>query len=95
MKIQGHSPEDYAAMWGCDPAYDKEPRKRGDGYLFYNYGGDPMFQKFPKSLLDFIGAIDRTLKTAAGKDQKGLMKLRQYVQKQLQALGIIISSTPS
>jgi hypothetical protein len=28
---------EYLAMWGCDPAYDRAPRHRGDGYIFYNY----------------------------------------------------------
>ncbi len=40
------SPEEYAALWGCDPCYDREPRRPGDGYLFYNFAveqDDPKF----------------------------------------------------
>lgn len=31
---------EYLAQWGCDPVYDTPPRKRGDGYTFYNYDSE-------------------------------------------------------
>jgi hypothetical protein len=52
------SPEEFAAQWGADPIYMKEPNLPGDGYLFYNFSveqGDPDF------LREFIPAIARTI----------------------------------
>lgn len=28
------SPEEYAALWGCEARYDSEPNKIGDGAMF-------------------------------------------------------------
>jgi hypothetical protein len=75
------SPEEYAALWGCDPQDDRPPRQPGDGYLFYNYAveGDPDF------LRRFLGAIDRTIRglRPSGADRENLETLREYVQEQL------------
>lgn len=60
MLIDGHTPEDYAALWGCDPAYDKPPRKPGDGYLFYNYGSTAQVHS-AWWLKEFAAAIKRTI----------------------------------
>ena len=57
-QFQELGPEEYAALWGCDPAYDHAPREQGDGYLFYNFavvGWDVEF------LQRFIPAIERTI----------------------------------
>lgn len=51
--------EEYAALWGCDPSYDRWPRHRGDGYLFYNYGSE---REDPEFLKNFILAINRTIR---------------------------------
>ncbi len=55
--INGMTPEDYAAMWGCEPVYDKPPRKHGDGCMFYNYCAE---KDNPEFLRKFLDAIDRT-----------------------------------
>ena len=50
--------EEWAALWGCDPCYDKAPRLPGDGYMFYNFsveGNDKAFLKL------FLPAVKRTL----------------------------------
>ena len=61
MRIEGYTPEEYAAMWGCDPVYDHAPRHPGDGYLFYNFGSEHQ-ERTPEWLTKFIGAIERTIK---------------------------------
>lgn len=83
-------PEEYAALWGCDPVYDQPPRERGDGYKFYNYaveGDDPEF------LRAFIPAIDRTIKGVEMNpdvhephDVEDLLALREHVESQLASL---------
>ena len=74
-------PEEYAAQWGCDPVYDRPPRNRGDGYLFYNFAieqGDPAF------LRRFIPAIERTIQCATSEDdQADLEDLLEYVKELL------------
>jgi hypothetical protein len=83
------SPEEYAALWGCDPCYDRPPRQPGDGYLFYNFAveqGDADF------LRRFLPAIDRTIAGLDSadsdfeKDKDNLLALREYVEEQLTAL---------
>ena len=78
------SPEEYAAFWGCDPAYDRGERQPGDGYLFYNFaveGNDPDF------LRRFIPAIERTIAQVkrewpmfTADDEPDLELLLEYVQ---------------
>jgi len=75
------SPEEYAAQWGCDPAYDRAPRQPGDGYLFYNFS----VEQDPKFLQRFIPAIKRTIFGAeiAGMsqdDRADLQELLEYVE---------------
>ena len=80
----------YAAMWGGDPAYDLPPRRRGDGYMFYNYseeGDDPTF------LRKFLGAIARSIKSCEWRpddheehDAEDLRALKDHVTDQLAAL---------
>ena len=77
--------EEYAALWGCDPCYDRAPRQHGDGYLFYNFaveGNDPAF------LRKFLPAIGRTLrdKTLQGNDVERLEELRNEVYDRLARL---------
>ncbi len=36
-EIEGMSPEEYAALWGCDTDHDP-PGRLGDGAMFYNFG---------------------------------------------------------
>lgn len=87
--------EEYAAQWGGDPVYDKAPRLRGDGYLFYNFsveGNDPEFLK------KFLPAIERTIEGEEagwpndphpGKprkaDVKALKRLKAEVQRRIDA----------
>jgi hypothetical protein len=70
--------EEYAAFWGCDPEYDREPRLPGDGYMFYNFAveyNDPDF------LRRFIPAIERTIQCVDNDvDKEGLGELLEYVQ---------------
>ena len=53
-------PAEFAAGWGCDPAYDNPPNHRGDGYLFYNYASENQ-PKDATYLTKLIGAVDRTI----------------------------------
>lgn len=87
VRINGMTPVDYAAQWGCDPAYDKPPRRKGDGYLFYNFGSE---HPTPERVTRFLGAIDRTIaarqqavdvlgKDEAATDVANLTALREYV----------------
>lgn len=75
------SPEEYAAYWGCDPCYDREPRQHGDGYLFYNFG----VEQDPEFLRKFLPAIDRTIacverEGGSEEDQADLQDLATYVK---------------
>ena len=74
LDFEGMSPEDYAALYGCDPCYDRSPRLPGDGYLFYNFG----VEGYDKSFLEkFIPAIDRTIaeETQSLQDRENLALL--------------------
>lgn len=75
------TPEEYAALWGCDPQYDRSPRQRGDGYLFYNYAVEGDFN----FLRRFLGAIDRTIQGLhpGDADKDNLEALREHVEEQL------------
>ena len=76
--LDEYSPEEYAAMFGCDPCYDRAPRIPGDGYLFYNFGSEK--QERTNDCLDsFVGAIDRTIASCDKKDIEGLEQLKNYV----------------
>lgn len=84
------TPEEYAALWGGDPAYDHDPNLPGDGYKFYNFnaeGYDPTFLK------TFIPAIERTIAAVESKpdcyeppDADDLRKLLAFVQARLAIL---------
>ena len=79
------TPEEYSAFWGADPVYDKPPRERGDGYLFYNFseeGHDPEF------LRKFIPAIERTMKTVlpTEPDYAELEELKRICEERLKEL---------
>jgi hypothetical protein len=83
--LNKYTPEEFAAMWGCDPAYDKAPRNPGDGYLFYNFGSK-LQQRDHIWLLGFAGAILRTMKGVVAaphlhesEDLQGLLELMEYV----------------
>ena len=83
--------EAYAALWGCDPCYDRAPRLPGDGYLFYNFaveGNDPAF------LAKFLPAIGRTIQEVEQRkddpeqaaDLENLRILKDEVKERLKAL---------
>jgi L-alanine-DL-glutamate epimerase-like enolase superfamily enzyme len=83
-------PDEYAALWGCDPVYDQWPRQRGDGYKFYNYS---VQQDDPEFLRQFIPAIDRTIKSVEMNpdvhephDVEDLLALRDHVEDRLAGL---------
>jgi len=79
--IGGVSAEEYAASWGCDPCYDRPPRKRGDGYYFYNFGSK-LQKRTREWLVQFADAIKRTIKgLKEGNDKNGLRSLHLYVLK--------------
>lgn len=78
VQIEGVSPEEYAAYWGCDPCYDHPPRNRGDGYHLYNFSSK-LQPRNAEYLASLLGAIDRTILEASGKDKRSLGKLRKYV----------------
>jgi hypothetical protein len=89
--LNQYTPEEYAAFWGCDPAYDTPPRQRGDGALFYNFGSEKQ-ERTKEFLAQFAGAIGRTLdgvhQRCSSKpvdleerleDLEGLEQLREHV----------------
>jgi hypothetical protein len=55
--IREYGFEAYAALWGCDPVYDRAPNLHGDGYKFYNFSSETS-KEFLES---FLPAIDRTI----------------------------------
>ena len=75
-------PEEYAALYGCDPCYDKAPRLPGDGYMFYNFA----VEQDPDFLRKFIPAIERTIEGMefATTDREELGELLEYVQNLLE-----------
>lgn len=81
-----HTPESYAAGFGCDPCYDKPPRHRGDGYKFYNFGVDGHGRTGDsiEFLRTFLPAIDRTIQQCISErkwaERKRLLRLRAIVQ---------------
>ncbi len=81
---EGVSVTELCAMWGCDPCYDLPPRKKGDGYLFYNYaieGDDPKF------LQKFIPAVKRTIKSCVERnDKEDLEAVLVYLNKKLKGM---------
>jgi hypothetical protein len=91
-KIDGVTPEEYAAQWGCDPVYDRSPNEKGDGYKFYNFnvlGNDPEF------LTTFIPAIKRTIEFVRQrpdadmkKNIRDLSKLLKVCEERLETLTV-------
>lgn len=90
--LEKYTPEEYAAMWGCDPCYDTPPRKPGDGYLFYNFGSNKQ-ERTKEWLTEFAAAISRTIEEVMSRkdsnvviegednedDLQGLRELLAYV----------------
>lgn len=72
-------PEEYAALYGCDPCFDEAPRLPGDGYLFYNFAVE---KNDPEFLKKFLPAIDRTIQEPGRTrvDKADLRKLRAHVE---------------
>ncbi len=91
-----YGPEEYAALWGCDPVYDRFPRQPGDGYHFYNFAveqGDPEFLRM------FIPAIERTItcverEGTSEEDQADLEDLLSYVKELLVEAETEVVATP-
>jgi hypothetical protein len=69
--------EEYAAQWGCDPCYDKPPRKRGDGYYFYNFSVEGNNLVF---LQEFVGAIERTIQGLDKRRRRDLWELQELLE---------------
>ena len=77
---------DYAAMWGCDAMYDRPPRMKGDGYLFYNFASGGMDDGEPKSLQRFLAAISRTIEGEENEaKRRELQALWDHVAQDLRA----------
>ena len=76
--FEDFGPEDYAALWGCDPVYDRPPRERGDGYLFYNFAVE---KNDPDFLQKFIPAIKRTIECVEveGTSEEDLVDLKDLL----------------
>lgn len=82
----------YAAQWGCDPCYDRHPRKRGDGYLFYNFSSEHQ-PRTVEWLKEFSAAIGRTIRECKirpeffqTKDIPDLRRLRKHVRDMISRL---------
>ncbi len=74
-------PEEYAALWGGEPAYDRPPMKKGDGVMFYNFGSDKV-TKDKQWLIEFAAAIDRQISClicSPQKDAEDLTTLKHWV----------------
>jgi hypothetical protein len=69
-------PGEFAALWGCDPCYDREPRMPGDGYLFYNFAVE---KDDPEFLRKFIPALERTIEGSTD-DIENLQEFLQYAK---------------
>lgn len=86
------TPEEYAALWGCDGSYDRAPNQPGDGALFYNFnvaGGWPIDQRID-FYERFLPAIERTAQSVADNpeyhspsDVADLMRLHDEVHERL------------
>jgi hypothetical protein len=61
--------EGYAALWGCDPVYERSPLEYGDGYMFYNFAVEGYDHGF---LRKFLPAIDRQIRLVEIEQSKGL-----------------------
>lgn len=77
------SPYGYSALWGCEEIYDKPPRKKGDGNLFYNFSS----QSSKYELKQLVGAIERTIEQVKDsryvyerRDVEDLTKLKKWVE---------------
>src|SRR5579872_4096881 len=70
---------EYLAQWGCDPCYDRAPRLRGDGYIFYNY--DPEKNSAEYLTEKLLPALDRQLSDITLSDtyRTNLTAIREYV----------------
>jgi hypothetical protein len=84
--------EDYVALWGSDPSYDKAPLKHGDGVMFYNYALEKNNVQF---LIKFHGAIERLIKKiqeeakivfSPANNEKNLRALQVYIQNRIDYL---------
>jgi hypothetical protein len=80
MFTEDITPDEYTALWGCDPIYDTPPNKPGDGYLFYNFSVE---QNDPEFLKDFIPAVERTIQRV---EQSLATDCSQYEQNDLDDL---------
>jgi hypothetical protein len=63
----GLNAEEYASQWGGDPVYDRPPRQRGDGYLFYNFSSECV-PRTREWLDQFAAAIERTMQSIKFQD---------------------------
>jgi hypothetical protein len=92
VMIQGHTAEDYAAMWGCDNSYDTPPNEIGDGDLFDQFGSDSQPRDMAY-LTRFKAAIGRTRQKVEGHpgfqadDVAGLDALAVHVQRLINCKG--------
>jgi len=91
--FEDYLPEEYAALWGCDPVYDRPPRLPGDGYLFYNFAVE---QNDPDFLRKFIPAIERTIECVEvdGTSEENLVDLEDLLDyvKQLLNDALLVGS---
>jgi hypothetical protein len=92
--FEDFGPEEYAALWGCDPVYDRPPREAGDGYLFYNFAVE---RDDPDFLRKFIPAIERTIECVevegtSEEDMGDLEDLLDYVKELLVEVEVDIFS---
>jgi hypothetical protein len=77
---------EYLAMWGCDPCYDRAPRKPGDGYTFYNYGSEGDDLTYLKERL--VPAVTRQLQdtTMSDHDREQFEAIKTFAEAKVKAL---------
>ena len=80
-----YSPEEFAAMFGCDSTYCRPPQLTRDGPLFYNFGSEHQ-ERTVTWLIEFFQAIERMILMVCqensnfdSEDLKGLQQLRLHV----------------
>jgi hypothetical protein len=77
---------EFLTQWGCDPCYDRHPRKPGDGYAFYNYGPEGDSLTYLKAKL--LPALSRQVQdeTLSAQDRENFQVIQHYITEKVAAL---------
>lgn len=86
---------EYLSQWGGDPIYDNPPRKRGDGYTFYNYDSEKNMVEYLEDCL--LPAIQRNslcqqeglnglISCLSDDDRKAFETITTYIKRRIELL---------